>query len=194
MTHGHFDHVGGAAMLKPLLRNATFVMTRQGWDEAREDAAASEGGPRAWKMIEPDMIAKDGDEIVLGDNTFTVIETPGHTWGTASYAYDVTDGGDTHRAVTIGGLGLNAIEGPQQVEAYLDSLDRLRGRVTDPDNPIEVHLSAHGFSNNLPENRQRLETRAPGEPHPLVNRAGILDQIEFLHERASERLKAEQGG
>ena len=27
MTHGHFDHVGGAAKLKPLLPNAKFVMT-----------------------------------------------------------------------------------------------------------------------------------------------------------------------
>jgi metallo-beta-lactamase class B len=30
MTHGHFDHVGGAAKLKPLLINAKFVMTQGG--------------------------------------------------------------------------------------------------------------------------------------------------------------------
>ena len=31
MTHGHFDHVGGAAKLKPLLPNAKFAMTKTGW-------------------------------------------------------------------------------------------------------------------------------------------------------------------
>ena len=33
ITHGHFDHVGGAARLKPLLPNAQFAMTSKGWDE-----------------------------------------------------------------------------------------------------------------------------------------------------------------
>ncbi len=112
MTHGHFDHVGAASTLKPLMPNATFVMTQKGWDEAVSSAAKSQGGPRAWDMIEPEMVVADGDKITVGNNTFTVMETPGHTWGTASYMYDVQDGEDTYRAITIGGLGLNAIEGP----------------------------------------------------------------------------------
>lgn len=192
MTHGHFDHVGGAATLRPLLPNATFVMTQGGWDEARESAVASQGGPRAWDMIEPEMVVAGGDEIALGGNTFTVIETPGHTWGTASYGYDVQDGEDTYRAITIGGLGLNAIEGPSQVEAYIESVDRLRELVEGPDMGIDVHLSTHGFSNNLDEDRQQLAARAPGEAHVLVNPEGLLAQIQFLRDRAVERLADEQ--
>lgn len=193
MTHGHFDHVGGAATLKPLLPNATFVMTRGGWDEALESAAASEGTPRAWEMIAPDMVVADGDEITLGGNTFTVIETPGHTWGTASYIFDVKDGDETHSAITIGGLGLNAIEGPEQVEAYIASVDHLRALVGSPGNGIDVHLSTHGFSNNLDEDRQALAARAPGEANVLVNPEGLLAQIAFLRDRAAERLQTEQG-
>lgn len=30
MTHGHFDHVGGAARMKELLSNARFAMTQKG--------------------------------------------------------------------------------------------------------------------------------------------------------------------
>ena len=56
MTHGHFDHVAGAAALKPLLPNATFVMTQEGWDEAVDSSKASQGGRRAWDMIEPEMV------------------------------------------------------------------------------------------------------------------------------------------
>jgi metallo-beta-lactamase class B len=192
MTHGHFDHVAGAAALKPLLPNATFVMTQEGWDEAVASSKASQAGPRAWQMIEPEMVAADGEEIKLGGNSFTVLETPGHTWGTASYAYDVQDGDETHRAVTIGGLGLNAIEGPAQVEAFINSLDRLRALTEDSDAGIDVHLTTHGFSNGLDEDRQAMATRKEGEPNVMVDPDGLLAQIETLREGAVKRLAIEQ--
>ncbi len=190
MTHGHFDHVGGAAALKPLLPNATFVMTEEGWTEAVDSAAASQGGPRAWDMIAPDSVADDGTEITLGDNTFTVVKTPGHTWGTASFVFNVKDGEDTHRAMTIGGLGLNAILGASQVEAYIDSVDRMRALVEE--SGVTVHLTTHGFSNNLDEDRQKHEARTAGAPHVFVNPDGLLGQIAGLRARAVDRLALEQ--
>lgn len=193
MTHGHFDHVGGAASLKPLLPNAKFVMTQGGWDEAVESAAKSQGGPRAWDMIEPEITVVDGDEITVGNNTFKVIETPGHTWGTASYMYDVKDGDDTYRAITIGGLGLNAIEGPPQVEAYIESVDRVRHLVEAKEMPVEVHLTTHGFSANLDENRQKHAARKNGDPNVFVDPEALLNQIAGLRERAVKRLEIESG-
>ncbi len=192
MTHGHFDHAAGAAMLKPLLPNATFVMTQTGWDEAVASAEASQGGRRAWNMVEPEMVVADGDSITLGNNTFSVVETPGHTWGTASYTFDVIDQGQSYRAVTIGGLGLNAIEGPEQVEAFIDSLDRLSSMAQDEDMGIDVHLTTHGFSNGLEEDRQALAARAEGEPNVLVDPEGLLSQIASLRSGAVERLAIEQ--
>src|SRR6185312_2324992 len=78
MTHGHFDHVGGAAKLKPLLVNAKFVMAQAGWDEAIEAARASQSTPWPFSMIPQDVVVKDGDVIRLGGNSFGVLETPGH--------------------------------------------------------------------------------------------------------------------
>lgn len=192
MTHGHFDQVGGAVALKPVLPNATFVMTQEGWEEAVESSAASQGGPRAWDMIEPEMVVADGDEITLGSNTFSVIETPGHTWGTASYMYDVQDGDNTHRAITIGGLGLNAIEGPPQVEAYIKSVDRVRELVEAQAMPIEVHLTTHGFSAGLNENRQKHMMRKDGEPNVFVDPQALLNQVAGLRARAADRLELEK--
>ena len=34
--------------------------------------------------------------------------------GTASFAYDAHDGARSYRAFTVGGLGLNAIRGPNR--------------------------------------------------------------------------------
>jgi glyoxylase-like metal-dependent hydrolase (beta-lactamase superfamily II) len=43
ITHGHFDHAGGAVRLKEQLPQARFAMTAEGWREAAENAAQSAG-------------------------------------------------------------------------------------------------------------------------------------------------------
>jgi metallo-beta-lactamase class B len=192
MTHGHFDHIGGAARLKPLLPNAQFAMTRKGWDETGADVAMWRGTPNEYEMIAPEIVLNDGDVITCGDARFTAIETPGHTWGTASYLYDVFDHGTRHRAITVGGLGLNAIEGPNQVEAFIDSVDRITGLANHADDPVMVHLTMHGFSANLEENRQILAKRKPGEKNIFLNPQAVLDEVSFLRDGAVRRLEIER--
>lgn len=189
LTHGHFDHSAGAATLKPMLPNATFVMTQTGWDEAAE---SSQSGRRPWTMIEPELVVAGGDTITLGTNMIKVVETPGHTWGTASYTYDVVDNGQVHRAITIGGLGLNAIEGPDQVEAFIASLDRVKELATAENGGIDVHLTTHGFSNGLDEDRQAIAAREEGEANVLIDPDSLLAQIASLRAGAVERLEIEQ--
>ncbi|MFK8079720.1 MAG: MBL fold metallo-hydrolase [Granulosicoccus sp.] len=192
MTHGHFDHAGGAAILKSRLPNAQFVMTQAGWDEALKNAADSQNGRRAWQMLQPEIVLADGESIELGGNTFTAMETPGHTWGTTSYSYNVLDGGNSYRAMTIGGLGLNAIENSAQVEAYIESIDKIRAAVNNAELPVKVHLSNHGFSNNLTENREKLAARQPGDDNVFVDPDALREQISELRKGAVERLEIEK--
>lgn len=188
MTHGHFDHVGGYYRLKPLLKNARFVMTERGWNEAFRYSKESMGTAKEWKMLEEkDVVARDGDKFRCGDVVFTVLETPGHTWGTASYMYDVRRGDRTYRAVTVGGQGLNAIEGPDQVRAYIKSMNRL----AEDSLNIEVDLTAHPFSNGLADKIPALRSLKPSDPHPLINRAAYVARLKKLNEGAAERLKLE---
>jgi metallo-beta-lactamase class B len=191
MTHGHFDHVGGAYKVKSLT-NARFAMTEKGWAEAMTSAQASQGTPRRWTMIAKDLVVKDGDVITVGDTTFGVYDTPGHTFGTASYSFHVRDGADSYHAFTVGGLGLNAIQSSQQVEAYIASVTRIAELVRQPTDPITVHLTTHPSSNGLTEAAQRLKSRRPGEPHPLVDPAGFTSQLEMLRRDAQERLVIEK--
>ena len=192
ITHGHFDHAGGASRLKAQLPNAHFGMTQEGWREAAESAAQSTGRPDAWTMIPPDIELADGQLVQLGGLAVKTYLTPGHTMGTASYSFDAMDGTKRYRAFTVGGLGLNAIRGPEQVEAFIASVKRIRTLLQDPADPVTVHLTTHPFSTGLTEAKDRLKTRKPGETHPLADPAGFHQQLDELQAGAEKRLQVER--
>jgi metallo-beta-lactamase class B len=112
--------------------------------------------------------------------------------GTASFAFDAFDGKDRYRAFTVGGLGLNAIRGPEQVEAYIASVKRIRALTEDKTDPVTTHLTTHPFSNGLTEARELLKTRKPGDRHPLVDPQGFRTQLDALQAAAERRLIAER--
>ena len=191
VTHGHFDHAGGVAKLKSVLDpQARFAMTAEGWREGAAEAAA--GRPFPWTMIEPDLTFTDGQRLTGGDVVIQAFETPGHTMGTASFAFDAQDGARTYRAFTVGGLGLNAIRGPEQVEAFIASVKRIRSLTEAGTQPIELHLTTHPFSTGLTEARERLRERKPGDPHPLVDIAAFRRQLDDLQAGAEKRLVVER--
>ena len=193
ITHGHFDHAGGAARLKSLLEPQTrFAMSREGWREAAESAAQLAGGPSARTMIEPDLVISDGQVLTAGDVTIEAFATPGHTMGTVSFAYDARDGGRTYRAFTVGGLGLNAIKSPDQVEAFITSVKRIGAMTEDTARPIELHLTTHGFSTGLTEAKDLLKTCKPGDAHPLVDLPAFRRQLDQLQAGAERRLAVER--
>ena len=169
------------------------AQVQTGWDEAMEDSAASKVGRRPWTFLEKiDVVVKDGDAITLGGAEFSVYETPGHTFGTASYGFQVKDGHTIHNAFTVGGLGLNAIRSAKQVEAYIASVRRMQALVANDTKPITVHLTTHPFSTKLTEAARKIPDRKPGEPHPLVDPVGFQKQLAGLKSRAEKRLVKEK--
>lgn len=192
ITHGHFDHAGGAATLKATLPQARFAMTAEGWREAAESAGQSAARPDRWTMVDRDIVLTDGQVLEVGDVRLQTFETPGHTMGTASFAFDAFDNGRRHRAFTVGGLGLNAIKGPEQVEAFIASLRRIRALTEDPKDPVTTHLTTHAFSNGLTEAKDLLRQRKAGDPHPLVDPRGFREQLAALQAGAEQRLGDER--
>jgi glyoxylase-like metal-dependent hydrolase (beta-lactamase superfamily II) len=103
-THGHPDHVGGAARLKrntgapvmiheddaELLRNPqSFINDRLLMDRAARLAMKLDKGPLRvnYRGIEPDRILKSGDEIRVGESDLKVVLTAGHSAGHCAF-YD----------------------------------------------------------------------------------------------------------
>ena len=86
LTHGHGDHMGGAADLKDLFPQIQIVLGEKDLEMIGdgEKSMSNAVAPYARPFV-PDILVKDGDRIVSGSMTFTVMETPGHTRGGVTY-------------------------------------------------------------------------------------------------------------
>jgi len=87
LTHGHFDHAGGAMELAEKLG---VPITGPHKEDAFLTAHVAEsaqrfGVPGAWRDVSGNAWVEEGDEIQVGDETLRVIHTPGHTPGHVVY-------------------------------------------------------------------------------------------------------------
>ncbi len=85
VTHGHFDHVGAIGVLKA--RTAAKIYAHA--DDVELMGMASKHGALYGISVEPvpppDILVEEGDTIPLGDASFVVLHTPGHSPGSVTY-------------------------------------------------------------------------------------------------------------
>lgn len=82
LTHGHIDHVGGAADLAEALKVSVIgpheddrMLIERVEDQARQF------GLESVRAVEPDQWLKDGDTVQIADLSFDVLHCPGHAPG-----------------------------------------------------------------------------------------------------------------
>jgi N-acyl homoserine lactone hydrolase len=89
LTHLHFDHAGGLALIPA---SVPVLIQRAEW-EAGQDRAGIERNmflPRDYAEAPANLVLVDGDHDLLGDGSIELLSTPGHTVG--------------HQSVRVGGL------------------------------------------------------------------------------------------
>ncbi len=91
LTHLHWDHVGGLALIPA---SVPVVVQRTEWQAGHDDAAVQRNFflPRDYGDDRREVILSDGDCDLLGDGSIELLLTPGHTPG--------------HQSVRIGDLVL----------------------------------------------------------------------------------------
>lgn len=80
LTHLHFDHAGGLALLPPAV--PVFVQRRE-WEAGRDAAAIAKNFflPLDYSSIAEQIVPVDGDHDLPGDGSIRLLSTPGHTPG-----------------------------------------------------------------------------------------------------------------
>ena len=84
ITHAHIDHIGGAEKLKRATGAPVYMNPADTDLQKIMDVQAAWIGVATPEAVEIDTPARDGDSLVLGDATFHIFHTPGHTQGSIS--------------------------------------------------------------------------------------------------------------
>lgn len=86
LTHGHFDHIGGADRLSALCGAPVYVSAEDAelLSDPEKNASAKMGFSNVTVQTKPEIFS-DGDVFEAGDKKLTVMLTPGHTRGSACF-------------------------------------------------------------------------------------------------------------
>jgi metallo-beta-lactamase class B len=110
ISHAHWDHNAGSAMIKSLTGAKYMVMDG--------DVAVVESGGKSdfqygndastlYPPTKVDRVLRDGDEVRLGDAVLTAHLTPGHTKGCTTWTMKVKDNETTRDVVIVGSPNVN---------------------------------------------------------------------------------------
>jgi len=161
VTHGHWDHYGGAKYLQETY-GSRIAMSAQDWDLIeRLPPGSIERAPMfgADRTDRPpprrDMVIHDGDTLTLGGKTVVLYVTPGHTPGTLSALIPVTAGGKPHLLSLLGGTAFPRTLEPTStmggLRAFSASVERLSklSQEAGADGVINTHIFVDGSTQRL---------------------------------------------
>ncbi|NOW47517.1 metallo-beta-lactamase class B [Novosphingobium sp. SG751A] len=169
ITHAHGDHYGGAEFLRKTY-GAALISSAPDWAamdamRARGRAEGPEGVPMPPARIEgKDRTIADGEALKLGGTTLHFYVTPGHTAGTVSTIFDVTDHGKRHVAAFFGGFG--APRDPLLRYTHIASMRRFADLAAKAG--ADIMLANHPVQDGAFEKLELLRYRRAGDANPFV--------------------------
>jgi metallo-beta-lactamase class B len=183
VTHGHWDHFGGAAYLQKRF-GARVALGAPDWgliEKAPANAPEASNHP----IPRHDIAVVDGQRITLGDTTVTLYLTPGHTPGTVSALLPVHEGGRTFTLSLYGSVAfppsLEPTERTGGLRKYDESVQRFGeiSRRAGANGILNTHVFAEGGLNRLALAR----ARQPGQANPFLIGADATSRYYgILHE------------
>ncbi len=159
ISHAHSDHVGGAKLMQDRYASR-IVLGGPDWASIEKSVNGyPEGKPKR------DIVADDGQKIVLGDTAVTVIATPGHTPGTLSMIFTVKDNGKPLTVAYSGGTAFNFPSTAANFDTYIKSQSKMAAAAAAAN--ATILMSNHSEFDSAITKIRMLPSRRPGEPHPF---------------------------
>ncbi|HWC63908.1 MAG TPA: hypothetical protein VG501_09815, partial [Rhizomicrobium sp.] len=132
-----------------------------------------------------DMVATDGQKLTLGDETVTIILTPGHTPGTLSMIFPVKDNGKTITVAYSGGTAFNFPRDPAHFDTYIASQKKFQAAVKAAG--ATILISNHSeFDDAYLKGKV---ARKPGDVSPFVLGAATVQRYFDVTSECAEAAK-----
>ena len=183
ITHEHLDHYGGAKYIQDTFGPAVYA-SEKAWQGMKEM------GPSANPPVPTkDRVLEDGAKLTVGDVTFHVVLTPGHTPGTLSLIFPVVDHGRSHVAGISGGTGTpkDAVSREQKVRS------QYRFSRICKDLGVDTLISNHQVADHALWHADMLAHRAPGATNPFVIGVDNFEKYMKINAICSKVIAAREG-
>lgn len=188
-THGHYDHFGCTQAIQAIsgarvyMSQADTQLLREMPERALVHHSCVPGAQIPW----PDVELVDGEHVRLGNTDITCVLSPGHTFGTMSFFFDVTDGQQTLRAGYLGGAGFLTMYKAYcswyhlpktKCDAMKETIQKLWNE------KVDITLGNHPGQNNVLEKRKYM-IETPGT-NPFINPQCWRIFLSCLEEKRAE--------
>ena len=188
VTHGHFDHFGGAAYLQQAF-GAHILLSAADWRfiEQQKRAPGVEDG----ELPKHDIEVSDGQVLTLGDTSVTLYLTPGHTPGTVSAIIPAIEQGKSYKLALFGSVLFPPNREPTEANGGLALYERSIQHfdTVTVEAKVDGILNTHTFIDGTAARLERARKRAPDEPNPfLIGTASAHRYHDILHECVAAAL------
>jgi metallo-beta-lactamase class B len=193
LSHGHLDHVGGAARLQEVT-GARVGAIAEDWTMMEAlDGKSSNRDPRPNRMPKRDLVFKDGDTLTLGNQTLKFHHTPGHTPGVlTTEGIILYDGGRPYKAMVMGGGGYRGgLKEAEQSVVSANKVAAIQG--------VQVNLQIHSWAEpdgypggGVLERSLLLAHRKAGDPHPFVDPTTWTQRAKQAQDNAAKAVRTER--
>ena len=198
ISHAHFDHNAGSALVKELtgakymVMDADAPLVEQG---VKLDFFYADQAIAQFRTTKVDRVLHDGDTVQLGGTTLVAHLTPGHTRGCTTWTLKVNDEGKPYNVTIVGSPNVNQgyklvnnSRYPNIAQDYETTFRVLKSL------PTDIFLGAHPDYYGLEAKYARLDQGRlrPGQANPFVDPAGYKAYVAereqaFLTELARQR-------
>jgi metallo-beta-lactamase class B len=196
ISHAHWDHDAGSAMIKEQTGAMYMVMDADvGVVESggKTDFEYGNSPNTLYRPAKVDRVLHDGDEVKLGGAVLVAHLTPGHTKGCTTWTMQVTEAGKTYNVVILGSPNVNPGYKLVDNKAYpeiAEDYERM-WRVL-KSLPCDIFLGAHGSYFGLEEKYPFVQE---GGANPFIDPGGYKKYVaqkeqDFRTELARQKLAA----
>jgi metallo-beta-lactamase class B len=190
ISHAHWDHDAGSAMIKGLtgarymVMDADVPVVESG---GKADFQYGDSADTRYRPTKVDRVLHDGDRVTLGGTVLTAHLTPGHTKGCTTWSMTVQDAGRSYDVVIVGSPNVNAgyrlvgnASYPQIASDYERMFTVLKSL------PCDIFLGAHGSYFDMEAKYRRLEA---GAGMPFVDPDGYRTFVTQKEQEFRAELK-----
>jgi metallo-beta-lactamase class B len=195
ISHAHWDHNAGSAMIKALTGAKIMVMDADVQVVESGGKSDFQYGNDPAMRFEPtkvDHVLHDRDEVKLGGSVLVARLTPGHTRGCTTWTMKIKDGANSYNVVIVGSPNVNPgykLVGNTvypQIMADFEKTFRVLKAL-----PCDLFLGAHGSYFDLEGKYARLKqgmTTALIDPEGYKSFVAEREQA-FLTELAKQKFR-----